>query len=293
MAVDVSLTLGNDYPFKFTVPPLGFSILVPNCAPEEPFISLASAATKEIYVEPRQEVNVEVGGTVRRLPDLMTATCPNRDTSPMDALLGSYIRGNETVIYVRGSDAPFPDTPEWISELTKSVTVPLPFPGRTFDNLIRDFSLTQVHLGLPERDADLGSSASQAKISAIVRALVNMPKEMNFPINVPRVRANADVYYRNQKLGYLDLSKWQQSNSSLVDAHDSEQAMLAVESIVDDAPLHITDDNVFALVVKALLFGKNAVLLGVKAIVDVETETALGKFIVRNLPAEGKVPVKR
>ena len=45
--------------------------------------------------------------------------------------------------------------------------------------------------------------------------------------------------------------------------------------------------------IQALVFGGKGIVLGIKADVDVETETALGKFVVRAIPAEGKVFVKR
>ena len=66
-----------------------------------------------------------------------------------------------------------------------------------------------------------------------------------------------------------------------------------MDSIVKNAPLNITDDDVFAEVLEALLFGTENVALGVKAQVDVETESALGRFVVRDIPAEGKFYAKR
>lgn len=293
MAADVSLNLFNEYPVKFTVPPLGFDILVANCGPDDPYIMLADATTDEINVEPRAKVDVDVGGIVRQLPDTLTTTCPNSHSSPLDLLLGDYIHGMETTIYVRGSDAPSPETPSWITDLIKSVVVPLPFPGHSFDNLIKEFSLAGVRFGLPDPLADPDKPEAQPRLSATVKALVGLPKEMNFPINVARVRANADVFYHGRKLGHLDLHRWQRANSTRMEAHGEHPAALAVESHVKDAPLEITDDEVFTEVVQALVFGGKGVVLGIKADVDVETETALGKFVVREVPAEGKVFVKR
>ena len=293
MAADVSLTLANQYPLTFTIPRLGFDILVPNCSPELPYILFANATTDDIQVSPRKDIKVSVSGIVRELPEVLTTVCPNTKTSPLDTLLGQYISGLETTVFVRGADAPSSDTPSWISDLIKSVVVPLPFPGRSFDGLIRDFSLDKVHLGLPDPFAEPNSPEGQPRISAVVKAEVNLPEEMNFPISVSRVRADATVYYHNKKLGLLDLHQWQAANSTRIEAHGDEQAGLAVESVVKDAPLQITDDDLFAELVQALVFSGKRLTLGVKTKVDVETETALGKFIVRDLPAEGKVPIKR
>ena len=293
MEADVSITVRNRYPLTFTIPPLGFDILVPGCTAGEPYILLANATTEEAPVVAKQEVNATVHGVIRRLDASLTAICPDRGTSPLDALLGNYIHGVDTTIFVRGADAPSSNTPHWISNLIKDVVLPLPFPGHTFDNLMRDFSLENVHLDLPSPIADPDSPAGRPKISATVKALVNLPKEMNFPIDVGRVRASADVFYHNKKLGILDLHKWQNANSTRIEPHDDEDAGLAVESIVRKAPLEITDDDVFSKVVQDLLFGGSSIVLGVTADVDIETETALGKFVIRNIPAEGKVPIKR
>ena len=293
IAADISLVLLNDYPVKFTIPPLGFDILVPNCAPNEPYILIADATTGQISVQPKKNVHLSVDGLLRQLPDTLTTTCPGSNSSPLDLLLGDYIHGNETTIFVRGSDAPSSETPRWIADLIRDVVVPLPFPGHSFDDLIKEFSLADVRFGLPDPLADPDTTDGQPKLSATVKALVGLPKEMNFPIDVARVRADADVFYRGRKLGYLDLHHWQKANSTRVEAHKDETAGLAVESHVKDAPLQITDDEVFTEVVQALVFGGKGIVLGIKADVDVDIETALGKFVVREIPAEGKVFVKR
>lgn len=293
MAADVSLELTNEYPVTFTIPPLGFDILVQGCSPDQPYLELADATTEEINVKPKADVKVQVGGFIQKIPQTLLATCPQTQKSPLDALLGDYIRGDETTIFVRGSNAPSGETPDWVTDLIKSVTVPVPFPGKTFDGLIRNFTLADVHFSLPNPFGSPGTPEASPKISAIVKALVGLPEEMNFPIDVPKVRADADVYYHKKKLGHLDLNKWQKANSTRIEAHGDTEAGLAVDSVVKDAPLEITDDDVFKEVVQDLVFGGKKVVLGVKADVDVETETALGKFVVRDIPAEGKVFVKR
>lgn len=293
MAAAVSLDLTNDYPVKFTVPPLGFDVLVQDCAPELPYLRLADAVTEEIQVEPKTDVQVEVGGFIRKLPDTVTKACPETMKSPLDNLVGQYIRGNEATVYIRGADAPSGSTPGWVTDFIKSVTVPVLFPGKAFGDLIRNFSLADVHFDLPNPFAGRDSPEGSPRISAVVKALVGIPKEMNFPIDISHVRAVSDVYYHDKKLGNLDLSKWQKANSTRIEAHGSTEAGLAVQSVVKKAPLKITDDDVFSEVVQSLVFGDKPVVLGVKANVDVETETALGKFVVRDIPAEGKVFVKR
>ena len=102
------------------------------------------------------------------------------------------------------------------------------------------------------------------------------------------------MFYKGRKLGNLDLHKWQPASSKRIEPISHEDGpTLKVESVVNNAPLNITDDDVFTDVLQALLFGSSGVTLHIKAAVDVETQTALGAFTVRKIPAEGEVPVQR
>lgn len=292
MAADVSLSLSNAYPIKLDIPPLGFDILVPNCGADDLYIQLADATTDTIHVEPYSDVTVNVGGVVRELPEPLLQTCPHSNKTPLDLLLGDYIHGNDTTIFVRGSNVPRGDTPDWITQIISSVTLPIPFPGHTFDGLIRNFSLTDTEFSLPDPWAEPGSDEASPQISGNIVVLAGLPKEMNFGINVSRVRAKADVFYKNEKMGELDLHKWQAAKSERVE-HGGEAPEIKIESQIKNAPLNITDDDVFTDVLRALLLGGKTVMLKVEALVDVEVSTVLGKLVIKDLPAVGNVPVKR
>jgi hypothetical protein len=294
MAADVALVVENDYPIEFTIPPLGFGILVDNCRKEEPYIMIADALTNNIHIHPQENVELNVTGNVRQLPDNFIQACPGSHESPLDSILGKYISGKDTTIYVQGSDSPSEDTPDWVSNLMKDITVPVSLPGRSFGSLIKNFTLEDTHFGLPDPFADPSKPESNPRISANIKAIVALPEEMNFNISVGRVRADADVFHKGKKLGKLDLHKWQKANSTrLAPESDDDGPSLLVQSNINEAPLDITDDDVFTDVVQALLFGSKSVFLSIKALVDVETETALGAFAIRKIPAEGQVPVKR
>ncbi len=278
----MSLSVTNDYPIGLEIPALGFDILVPNCASDEPYILLADAITDSIFVQPYSDVKVDVGGIIRQLPGTLTATCPDSDSSPLDLLLGDYIHGQDTTVFVRGSNAPAGDTPEWITKIMSSVTVPVPFPGHTFNNLVQNFSLTDVHFGLPDPFAKPETPESNPSISGNIEVLAALPKEMNFGINVSRVRADADVFYKGKKLGVLELKKWQAANSTRMT--EDGIPSIKIVSQIRDAPLNITDQDVFDDVVQALFFSGDPVILKVKALVDVEVGTVLGEFIIRDVP---------
>lgn len=292
MAVDVSLSVLNSYPVKLDIPSLGFDILVPNCGTDDPYIRLADATTDVIRVEPYADVAVNVGGIVRTLPKPLTQTCPHSKSSPLDLLLGEYIHGNDTTIFVQGSNAPDNDTPEWITNIISSIIVPVPFPGHTFDKLIRNFSLTDTHFSLPDPLAGPGSDGENPQISGNIIVIAGLPKEMNFGINVTRVRATADVFYENEKLGVLNLHEWQAADSERIEPKDGENATIKIQSKINNAPLNITDQDVFYDVITSMFLGEG-VALKIMALVDVEVATVLGTFFIKGMPAEGMVPVKR
>ncbi|KAJ6012712.1 hypothetical protein N7522_003067 [Penicillium canescens] len=291
MAVDVLLESLIDSPVALTVPALGFDILVPNCSPGDPYIRVASAKMAEIEVHPGQPTPVGVDGLIQNLPDELTSTCPGGEGSPLDFLVSNYVQGLETTIYVRGAEAPSPNTPAWMVDLMRSVTVPLPFTGHALDNLVKNFTMSDTHFSLPDPFAEPDSPDSQPTVSALVKVLIALPEEMNFKVDVPQVRALSDVFYKEEKLGVLVIDKWQDANSTIVSDEDGSSALL-VEFSIEDAPLQVTNDGLLAEVIQALLFGNEAIVLRVAATVDTKVSTGLGRFAVHGIPAEGKVPVK-
>ena len=75
----------------------------------------------------------------------------------------------------------------------KSVTVPLQFTGHALDNLIQNFTMSNVHFSLPNPFADPDSPDAQPRISALVNVLIGLPKQLNLTVNIPKIRADADV----------------------------------------------------------------------------------------------------
>lgn len=292
MGVDVSLVVTNDFVVDLPVPPVAVDVMVDNCVPTDPYIKVGEAESGLLHVKPKTDLEVNLTGSVCQLPDALTAACPNSAKSPLDTFLGNYIHGRDARIYINCCKFPDPETPQWTRDLLNNITVPVPFAGRSFGHLVKNFTLDDVHFTLPEFMADPDTPEGQPRISAIIKVLVGLPDEINFPVNVDRVRANADVFYHKKKLGILRLNKWQKANSTRVDAHDDESASLLVESKIKNAPLQITDSDLFTEVVQGLIFGGKPIYLTIQAEVDVSMDTPIGKFAVRKIPAEGVVPVK-
>lgn len=293
MAAEVSITALNDFPISVDVPELGFEVLVPGCSPYDPYILVAAAVTRPVAVRPHSNVVVNAHGVVEELPDLLTRVCPNSDSSPLDLFFKKYLGGEAATVFVRGQKSPVSDTPDWLAEILSSITVPVPFPGRSFDNLIRSFSLTDVHFTLPDPFAEPDDPDADPKVSGTIVVLAAIPAEMNVSLNVTDVRANADVFYHKKKLGELDLSHWQKANSTQIAAGKDQEATLKIQSRIEDAPLNVTDGDVLTDVIQAMLFGDKEIILAIKALVDVRVQTVLGQLIIKDVPAEGKIPLKR
>ncbi|KAE8150086.1 hypothetical protein BDV25DRAFT_155026 [Aspergillus avenaceus] len=291
MAVDAAIASHLNSPFSLQIPPLGFEVLVPNCSPGDPYISVAEVTTKKFPIHPRELTVVNVAGIIRGLSDELTKTCPGKQNSPLDFLVKSYIKGLQTTVYVRGADVPSLGTPEWMVDILKSVTVPLAFTGNALDDLIKNFTMSNVHFDLPNPLAEPDSPEAQPRVSALVNVLIGLPKQLNLQLDVPHVRANADIYYQKRKLGFLKLQKWQPANSTLLDGVDGSPA-LSVNFTMKHAPLQVTDEDVMTEILQALIFEGRQVRLTVASNVDAEVSTGLGTFAVRGIPAEGAINVK-
>lgn len=292
MIVDSSVDALLDFPFSVRIPPLGFEALVPNCSPGEPYISVADIRTKEVQINPGHSTRISISGLVQGLSDDLTTTCPGQKDSPLDLLVRSYVSGLKTTIYVRGADKPVSGTPSWVVDLLKSVTVPLRFTGHALDNLIQDFTMSKVHFSLPNPFANPDSPESQPRISALVNVLIGLPKQLNLTVNIPKIRADADVYYQGNKLGVLELHEWQPANSTRVLDKNGTTALF-VNFSMNDAPLRVTNDDVLTDILQALIFEGKPVQLQIAAAVDTQVAAGLGNVTVRGIPAEGKVNVNR
>ncbi|CAK7203223.1 hypothetical protein SEUCBS139899_005954 [Sporothrix eucalyptigena] len=292
MGAEVSMSAYNEFPIQIDVPPLAFEIFVPNCNSLDPYIQVADAVTSPIAIRPKSTIDIEVNGTVQELPDSLTAVCPNSKSSPLDLLLKQYLNGDDATVFIRGKKQHFDNTPGWISDILASVTVPIPFPGRTFDSLIREFSLVDVKFTLPDPLAEPDDPESNPTVSGTILVTAGLPSQMNFAINVTNVRANADVFYHNNKLGELNLHKWQAANSTMTRATKDQEATLKIQSRIDNAPLNVTDGDVLTEVIQRLLFGADHINLKINALVDIRVDTILGQLKLKDVPAEGKIPVK-
>lgn len=288
---DVSLKVHNDYPVSFRVPTLGFEVLVPNCDSSLPSISVADAIMEPIDVKAKADIQADAKGIIRDIPESLTKACPHSESSPLDHFMDRYLHGEDAKVFVRGKKTNNTDTPEWISDILESITVLVDFPGRSFDSLIRNFSLTDVDFKLPDPFADVNDPEGEPRVSGTAQVLAAVPPELNVELGVDKLRSNADLFYKKRKMGELNLRHWQSANSTKVHDKENGETLLNITSRLVDVPLTITDGDVFSEVMQKLLFGGGDITLDIKAEVDVKLKTVLGILTVKKVPAEGKIPV--
>lgn len=263
-------------PVNLEIPPMTFDVLLPDCG--DNYLLFATTTSDKVSIRPKHNISISVTGLMSQLPTDLTSACPGSSKSPLDTFIASYMKGEDATVYIRGGD-PTPETPDWLGKLLRDTVVPVPLPVHPFDDMIKNFSLTNVHFSLPE------SPDGQPELSATVGVLVGLPNDMNFDVDVGRVRADGFVSYEGKEMGKLDLRKWQQARSHKVGGD------LLVESEVVKAPLVITDEDVFAKVVQKMVFKHEGVELTVHAVVDVDATTALGSFVVSGIPSKGQIYV--
>ncbi|KAI1978726.1 hypothetical protein LOZ51_005574 [Ophidiomyces ophidiicola] len=292
LAAHISAKVRNKYAVGFTVPSLAFDILVPNCSPGDDYILLGNATTDVIDIRPRTSVAATVTGLVYEVPDALTAVCPGKASSPLDLWVQKYMNGLETFVYIRGGKSPSSSLPTWCERLLRSITFPISIPNKGLSNLIKRFSMSQIHFYLPDPTAEPGTPGAQPKVSALVQAFIDLPDEINVPLNISRVRTLADVFYNRKKLGYINIQKWQNASVHRITEGPDRSPVLLVEFDIKKAPLQIVDEDVFTDVMKRVIFDGEEVALHLKAKVAAELDTALGQFVVRDIPASGNITVK-
>ncbi|PHH65118.1 hypothetical protein CDD81_3249 [Ophiocordyceps australis] len=290
VGANVSLSLHNDYAVGLDVPSLGLGVFVPNCDASEPNIKVAHAVTSIVQVRPKADVNVEASGIIEEIPKSLTRTCPNTELSPLDDLVKHYLHGDRARVFLRGEAPPGSHLPDWLTTMLESLTVPFELPGGSFNNLLRNFSLTDVDFKLPSPFADPQAPEGKPRVSGTARALAVLPGGVNIRVGVDSLRATGDLIYHKKKFGELNIEEWQKANSTM--SSKGDEALVSIMSRVNNAPIDITDNDVFADILQKLLFGGDDILLDVKASVDVKVQTTLGKLVLKDIPAEGKIPVK-
>jgi hypothetical protein len=294
LGADASILVKNTFPpVSLDVPPVAVDVLIDGCSPSDKHLKVGTAETPELHIRPKTDIKVNVTGNVEKLADPLTQVCPNSAKSPLDAFIGDYMKGDDATIYINCCTFPDPATPNWARELLKDITVPVPFAGKEMGNMIKNFSMADMHFSLPSPWAEPGTPESNPTISAVVKVDIGLPNEMNFPLDVNQIKADADIYYHKKLLGKMKLDKWQHASSERIEAHGKEGPSLLVQSEIEKAPIEIQDDDLFSEVVQALIFGGKPILLDMKATVGVGVDTPMGKLAIRGIPAEGTVPVKR
>ncbi|RKF57188.1 putative pre-rrna processing protein [Golovinomyces cichoracearum] len=290
LVADVSIFIENSQPVELEVPALDFQVLVHGCDAAN-LIEIASAVTSSTRFHPYSGAHLDVSGTVRDLPKSLVEPCPDSDSSPLDVLISDHIHGKNTTVFIRGSESPNHGLPDWISKILSEITVPIIIPGHQYDGSTKNFSLTNTEFSLPDFFAEPGSDRSYPRLSGKIIASVKIPQEINLNISVSELRAFINVLFKGMKFGEVNLDKWQKVECKIIEEQKDAGRFLKLQTLLRNAPVKITDDSVFAKFVESLLMEKEAIMIGIEALVDAQVSSVLGKILVKDIPAEGTVPI--
>ncbi|OAA76197.1 hypothetical protein LEL_05881 [Akanthomyces lecanii RCEF 1005] len=286
IGANVSVTVQNEYPVSLTVPSVGFEVLISGCTPDDSKIAVGTGMSSIIEVKPKTDIVAEASGLISKLPQKLTQACPVSELSPLDEFIKHYLGGEDAQIFVRGKQPSDSELPEWLGEILESVTVPVDFPGSSFDNLLRNFSLTNVDFSLPSPFEPEG----KPRVSGTVVAVAALPEGVNVDLNVENIKSQGNLFYKDKKFGELNLRKWQKAASQKLDS-DTKETLIEITSHVKNAPIDITDNDVFSSLASEYLFGSDDIIVDARAKLDVKVNTVLGPLVIKDIPAEGKVPV--
>ncbi|KAK6339094.1 hypothetical protein TWF696_009881 [Orbilia brochopaga] len=291
LGANVTVSVNNGYPINLEVPALSFSVLLLSC--DQQFVEVAVARTSAIEIRPYEPIVADVKGLIKSIPFALIETCPGTGTSPLDDLLGQYVRGHSATAYIRGlpSDDKDSGVPAWLEEFLTSVTIPVPFPGgHAFKDIVKSFSLRDVDFQFPEPSADPDGPDSPPIISATVQAIIQLPQEVNALLDVSKILANADILYHGKKLGEFHVPNWAPATT----IQHQKQHELEIIARVERVPLNVTDAEVLSEVVRKIYFGGGGgVKLQAVGTADVNVKLAsLGAFVIRGIPAQGDIVVK-
>ncbi|TQV91477.1 pre-rRNA processing protein [Cordyceps javanica] len=286
IGANVSVSIQNEYPVSLTVPRVGFEVLISGCTPEDPKIVVGTGRSSTIDVKPNTEIIAEASGLISKLPQKLTQACPVSELSPLDEFLKHYLGGEDGQIFVRGKQPSDSELPQWLGDMLESVTVPIDFPGSSFDDLLRNFSLTDVKFSLPSPFEPQG----KPRVSGTVVAVAALPEGVDVDLGVESLKSQGNLFYKDKKFGELNLRKWQKASSRKLDS-DAKETLIEITSRVDNAPIDITDNDVFSSLASEYIFGSREIIVQARAKLDVKVDTVLGPLVIKDVPAEGKVPV--
>lgn len=286
IGANASVTVQNKYPLSLTVPSVGFEVLISGCTPDDAKIAVGTGRSSVIEVKPKTDIIAEASGLISKLPQELTQACPVSELSPLDELIKHYLGGENAQIFVRGKQPSDSDLPDWLGDILQSVTVPIDFPGSSFDNLLRNFSLANVDFTLPSPFEPQG----KPRVSGTVVAVAALPEGVDVDLGVESIRSQGNLLFKDKKFGELNLRKWQKASSHKLDS-DTKEVLIEITSRVDNAPIDITDNDVFSSLASEYLFGSDDIIIDARAKLDVKVDTVLGPLVIKEIPAEGKVPV--
>lgn len=267
------LVVGLQLPISAKIPGIQVQLSVEGCDGTLIPLVLAESLPFEVMSD-SSTMTIKAAGECRELPKNALRKCSGSDQmSPIDRAMQTYLAGNETTVYVGGYN--HGGSKSWLQNLLAQVSIPIEVPGSQADQLARDIELSGVKFNLP---SIIGGSG-KPKISGRIRGIIDIPSDITVNVEVESVHVLADLIYKKKKFATIESPGWAPASSKF----PSEQELL-VEVLLKDAPVTITNQDVFSSVISTLFGG--SVFVDVIGTGDVKISTSLGGLEAHRLPIE-------
>lgn len=271
-----SLEAELQLPISARIPSVQVQVSIEGCDGDIIPIALAKNLPFEIR---RGDARIAVSavGECREIPPEALKKCSAASPqSPVDSAMQNFLAGNATTVQISGVNSTEQDS--WLQRLLAQITIPVDIPGSQSDQLARDIQLTDVKFNLPS----LIGGSGKPKISGKVRGTIDIPSDVDVGLKVDSVHVLADLLYKKKKFATIESPGWSPASSKLL----SDAKELKVEVVLRDAPVTITNQDVFSSVISQLLGGNT--LVDVIGTGDVKVATALGDLEAHELPIEAE-----
>lgn len=215
----------------------------------------------------------------------------------MENFLSTYLRGNDSIVHVRGS--PFgPDqdissqslsTPKWLQKALQLLTIAVPFPGTKETELIQSLELTNIKIDF--------SSQGDPLISGDVAALLKKPKEMQFSMNVTSILPHVYLYpQQNSSSPFGQLIPDEPCPATTKEGDGSKDApfgTLKVLSKIQRAPFRVLPgkDDDFQKFLNEIFYGRGGKVY-IRGDAEAQVDSPFGLLNIHDLAFRGEIDTK-
>ncbi|ORZ15977.1 hypothetical protein BCR42DRAFT_328236 [Absidia repens] len=228
----------------------------------------------------------------------------------MERFLSLYLHGNTSVVHVRGStfgpdDEIHHDTtatateittfgskvPDWLQKALASMTLSIPFPGTTHHDIIQSLTMDNIKI-------DFSMISGGPVVSGDATALLQLPKEMQFDLDVTEIDPDVYIYLEHDSASpFARLRPRKPCPSKTIHRGDPDgddgsipEGMFMVKSSIDKAPFQVLSghEGEFEKFLDRVFKKRNSTVY-LQGTADAMVVSEFGKLTVRDLAFKGQI----